>query len=246
MWNRVNPKKSLGQNFLRDTNITRKIINSLELDSKDVVLEIGPGEGALTNYLVEKAERIIAVEVDKRCIELLTEKFGSKIKIIDKDILKVSIEEIYKEEKIKIRVVGNIPYYITSAILFHIFDSSKYVKNFTAMMQKEVAKRLVAKPKTKDYGILSVMAQYFSSPKILFDVSRSCFYPMPNVTSSVVRLELEKSNVIRAIDENIFRTIVRGTFNTRRKTLRNGLKILMHLQKQLKLQVIIWKCVQRN
>lgn len=220
MLNRIRPKKSLGQNFLHDKNIIRKIVSSLEIKSSDYVIEIGPGEGALTEFLFAETKNLIAIEIDKRCVELLKIKFP-EIEVINQNFLDISFSKLNSEKMI---IVGNIPYNITSQILFHIFDNLKYVKNFTAMMQKEVAMRLVANPRTKDYGILSVMTQYFSAPKILFDVSKNCFYPKPKVTSTVVNLNFEKKKITRAIDENLFRSLVRGTFNTRRKTLKNGLK----------------------
>ena len=223
MLNKISPKKSLGQNFLQDKNISNKIVESLKLSADDIVFEIGPGEGALTQFLSKKTKNLIAIEIDQRCVALLKENFGNKIEIINKNFLEYQFPKILKS---KIRLVGNIPYNITSQILFKIFNDLEMIKDFTAMMQKEVAMRLVAKPKTKDYGILSVMAQYYSNPKILFDVSKNCFYPKPKVTSTVVNLNFDGEKKNSAIDENLFRSLVRGTFNTRRKTIRNGLKFL--------------------
>lgn len=226
MLNRVNPKKSLGQNFLCDKNISRKIVSSLALTKDDFVVEIGPGQGALTELLIKETDKFLAIEIDSRCVKILNEKFGDGVEVLNKDFLELSIPLIQKKYKNKIKFVGNIPYNITSQILFHIFENANVVKSFTAMMQKEVASRLIAKPKTKEYGILSVMTQYYSNPKILFDVSKNCFFPKPKVTSSVVEIDFQFSKTKKAIDEKLFKNLVRKTFNTRRKTLRNGLKNL--------------------
>lgn len=251
----ISPRKHLGQNFLQDDNILRKIVASLELKPDDVVVEIGPGPGALTR-LIADACRLTAVEVDRRAVERLQEEFGRRITIVEGDILKVAAQDVLRShhqneraasaaslpvlpadgrqagparndhvlvsgEGSRLRVVGNIPYYITSDILFWVIDQRNLISDATLMIQEEVADRLVARPRTKDYGILSVFAQQYAVPRRLFGVSRNCFYPRPDVDSAVIRLDLRRD--VLPVDDALFRTVVRGTFGKRRKTIRNGL-----------------------
>lgn len=221
----IRPKKSLGQNFLRDDNIARNIVASLHLRPDDVVLEIGPGEGALTKYLVPQLSRLIVVDVDDRVIRRIEELYTeNEVSILHQDFLKTDLGEIAAEGNVAaIRIVGNIPYNITSPILFHILDNRSRVTDATLMMQKEVAHRLVAKPNTKDYGILAVFSQLFSNVEVLFDVSPACFYPPPKITSSVVRMNILAAPRFEMSDEHFFRRMVRSVFGKRRKTLRNSL-----------------------
>lgn len=214
------PKKRFGQNFLDDKNIIHKIVSAFEIKPKDLILEIGPGEGALTKYILEKTQNLIVVEIDKYLSQSLKEKFPH-LKIINKDILECDFKtEFYSE---KYRVIGNLPYYITSQILFQIFDNAEMITDALIMVQKEVGQRMVAYPGTKDYGILSVFTQYYSKPKILFTCSPNVFYPRPEVESVVIKLQLtRKFNLERSI-ENIFKEIVKISFNQRRKTLKNAL-----------------------
>ncbi len=214
------PRKSLGQNFLQDENIIRKIVASLELKPEDSVVEIGPGPGALTAILVD-ACRLTAIEVDKRAVEQLKARFGDRLTLIEEDVLNIDARAIATTQGGSIRVVGNIPYYITSDILFWVLDQRDVVRDATLMMQDEVADRLVAKPRTKAYGILSVFAQHYTVPRRLFGVSRNCFYPRPDVDSAVIRLDIRRD--VPEVDDTLFRTVVRGTFGKRRKTIRNGL-----------------------
>lgn len=216
----LSPKKHLGQNFLSDPNIIRKIASSLELKPEDAVVEIGPGPGALTAVLVD-ACRLTAIEVDHRAVEQLRARFGEKLNLLEEDVLKIDARALAATLGGSIRVVGNIPYYITSDILFWVLDQRDVVRDATLMMQDEVADRLVAKPRTKAYGILSVFAQHYTVPRRLFGVSRNCFYPRPDVDSAVVRLDIRGD--IPEVDDVLFRTVVRGTFGKRRKTIRNGL-----------------------
>ncbi|MEK6650241.1 MAG: 16S rRNA (adenine(1518)-N(6)/adenine(1519)-N(6))-dimethyltransferase RsmA [Bacteroidota bacterium] len=216
----LSPKKHLGQNFLQDDNIIRKIVASLDLHPDDAVVEIGPGPGALTRILAE-ACRLTAIEVDHRAVEQLRERFGERVDVREADVLTVDAQALAAERGGPIRVVGNIPYYITSEILFWVLDQRDAVRDATLMMQEEVADRLVAVPRTKAYGILSVFVQHYAVPRRLFGVSRNCFYPKPDVDSTVVRLDLRRD--APAVDDALFRTVVRGTFGKRRKTIRNGL-----------------------
>jgi 16S rRNA (adenine1518-N6/adenine1519-N6)-dimethyltransferase len=218
------PKKSLGQNFLRDENVARNIIESLKLLRDDVVVEIGPGQGALTKYLAEKSSRLSAIEVDERAIRLLRETFAGNVNLIHADVLDVRLREVLLPGDKRIRVVGNIPYNITSEILFWLFDQHEIVDDATLMVQLEVARRFVALKETKDYGILSVMLAYYTEPEMLFKVSRNSFFPRPDVDSAVVRLKFKSS--LPACDQPLFKAVVRSTFGKRRKTLRNGLRYM--------------------
>jgi 16S rRNA (adenine1518-N6/adenine1519-N6)-dimethyltransferase len=221
----IRPKQSLGQNFLRDENISRKIVSSLNIRANDLVVEIGPGEAALTKYLAPQVHKLIVIDVDARVINRMHELFPKdEVEILHQDFLATDFENIRARRKAdKLRVIGNIPYNITSPILFHILDNRIHVSDATLMMQKEVARRLVAKPNTKDYGILAVFCQLFADVELLFDVSPSCFFPQPKVTSSVVRLRILPSPRFQLNDEMFFRKMVRAIFGKRRKTLRNSL-----------------------
>jgi 16S rRNA (adenine1518-N6/adenine1519-N6)-dimethyltransferase len=215
----ISPRKHLGQNFLQDDNILRKIVSSLDLKADDHVVEIGPGPGALTRMLAGQC-RLTAVEVDRRAVEHLKDEFAGRATIVDGDILKVRASALAEGGR-ALRVVGNIPYYITSDILFWVIDQREHITDATLMIQDEVADRLVASPRTKAYGILSVFARHYAVPRRLFGVSRNCFYPRPDVDSAVVRLDLRQD--VPDVDDHLFRTVVRGTFGKRRKTIRNGL-----------------------
>ncbi len=217
-------KKSLGQNFLQDPNVAQKIVRVFAPKQGDRVVEIGPGKGALTALLLEQLEHMTAVELDNDLAPLLRETFGERIDVIHSDILNVSLTELRERIGEPLRLIGNIPYNITTPILFHVIDSLPAVKDFLVMMQTEVAQRIVAKPRTKEYGILSILVQYYSTPKMQFAVSRNSFFPVPNVSSAIIHLDFEHPFPDRAMDDRLFRKIVRGTFGKRRKTLRNGLK----------------------
>ena len=226
----VHPKKSLGQNFLKDENIARKIISSLNLKSEDHILEIGSGTGILTRYLVETAAKVVAVEIDKNLAQQLFIQVDSATNLLlhNDDILKISFEEILAGHQ-NWKVVANLPYHITSPVLFKLFKQRHFFDNATLMVQKEVAKRIVGKPGTKDYGILSVFSQFYAEPKILFNVSKHVFFPKPDVTSAVVRLEFKKADFINKQEEALFRKVVKGAFNQRRKMLRNSLLAISDL-----------------
>ena len=217
---RVEPKKSLGQNFLVDRNIARKIVEALAPEPGEPILEIGPGEGALTGLLLDAGAEVTAVEIDPEAEAAIRGRFGERVRVIREDILKVSIPELGFPGRV--RVVGNIPYYITSPILFHLFDQRLVVAEAMLMMQREVAERLIAPPRTKEYGILAVMTQSLTTPERLFNVPPGCFHPRPRVTSSVVRLRFGDRVEITGIEE-IHRRLVREAFGKRRKTLNNAL-----------------------
>ncbi len=220
------PKKSLGQNFLIDDNIAKKIVESLNLSADDVVIEIGPGEGSLTKFILERVSKLIAVEIDSSLSVELTRKFPTeKLEVMNKDVLDLKYSRLIEKSGKKMRLVGNIPYYLTSEILFNAIDNRSCISDLTIMIQREVAQRIAAKCGTKNYGILSVLTQFYGKPEILFNVSANCFYPKPTVTSSVVRI-IFYDEIPYIADEDLFRLIVRTTFGKRRKTLRNGLKYL--------------------
>jgi 16S rRNA (adenine1518-N6/adenine1519-N6)-dimethyltransferase len=219
------PKRSLGQNFLRDDNIARKIVLSVSPRPDDTVVEIGPGEGALTQYLAPAVRRLILVELDDRAAEALrTQYVGERVTVLHADILASDLTAMAREAGRALRVVGNIPYNITSPILFHLLEHRAAVEDATIMMQKEVAQRLVASPRTKEYGILSVFFQLFTEPHLLFDVQPTAFYPRPSVVSSLVHLRILPVPRYPVLDETLFRAMVRSVFGTRRKMLRHSLR----------------------
>jgi 16S rRNA (adenine1518-N6/adenine1519-N6)-dimethyltransferase len=228
----LKPIKALGQNFLRDENILNKIVESLDLQNGDVVIEIGPGQGALTNHLNNMPVKLIGIEVDERAIRLLQDRFGEKLDLIHRDVLEVKLAELALQNGGTVRIVGNIPYYLTSEILFWLFDARTVIVDATLMVQVEVAKRLIAPPKNKEYGILSIFTQFYTDCELLFKVSRNCFYPKPEVDSAVVRLRFKEQ--LPQCDEKLFRSVVRSTFGQRRKTLRNGLKSMGYDDRALK------------
>ena len=221
------PKKFLGQNFLVDDNIAKKIVNSLDINKNDTVIEIGPGRGVLTKYISGLTENFHAVEIDKSIFEKLNSEYGDKIKLIHKDFLKIDLDSeiISNDLSGKIKVIGNIPYNITTEILFKLFETGDRIDSAVLMMQREVAKRLTAVPDTKDYGILAIQTQMHTIPKILFNVPPTAFFPKPNVFSSVVKLDFKK-DLSGLKNRTLFRELVRESFGQRRKTMRNSLKKL--------------------
>lgn len=227
---RVAPKKSLGQNFLVDANVAEKIARSFAPEPGEQIMEIGPGEGALTTRLLAAGGKVIAVEIDPRAAAAIRERFGEAVRLVEGDILKTDIAQIARQNGLeKIRVIGNIPYYITSPILFHLIDNRDGVKEAVLMMQREVAERLTARPRTKEYGILAVMTQTYCRPERLFNVPPGCFFPRPKVTSTVVRLKFREEEERKEIDgiEGAHRKLVRAAFGKRRKTLNNSLTELI-------------------
>lgn len=213
-------KKSLGQHFLTDGNIIAKILDSFRAKEGDRVIEIGPGTGALTKWLVKRHKDVHAVEVDDRAIEVLKRELPELV-IHHQDILKTDLTSLVKEDGETI-IVGNLPYYITSPILFAVLEQRHLFKEAIFMMQKEVAMRLVANTSTKDYGILSVQTQLMSTPELLFDVSPNSFNPPPKVMSSVVRLTFDRPAL--PCSDKMLKSVVRTAFNQRRKKLSNSLK----------------------
>ncbi len=218
-------KKRLGQHFLIDKNIVRKIVNSFAPSENDLIVEIGPGKGILTEELIKHSQNLILVEIDTELFKELQQKFTG-IKIINRDILECDFSTDFFQNKY--RLIGNLPYYITSQILFKIFDNYKSVTDVLIMIQKEVAERIVARPSTKEYGILSVFAQFYSNPVILFNVSKNVFRPKPEIDSSIIHLKIKNEIPLNKIEEEAFRKIVKTAFNQRRKTLKNSLQNLFN------------------
>ena len=222
-----NFQKKFGQNFLIDTNILEGIIKGAEITKDDCVLEIGPGIGTMTQYLCENAGFVIAVEIDKNLIPILNETLGeySNKVIINEDVLKLDINELankYNNGK-PIKVVANLPYYITTPIIMGLFESHVPLDSITVMVQKEVADRMKVGPGTKDYGALSLAVQYYSKPDILMIVSANCFVPRPNVDSCVINLTLHKEKPVSVKNEALMFSLIRAAFNQRRKTMVNSL-----------------------
>ena len=220
-------QKKFGQNFLIDTHVLEKIISSAGVSKDDCVLEIGPGIGTMTQYLAENARQVVAVEIDKNLIPILGETLAAydNVTVINEDILKVDIKEIAEKYNggRPIKVVANLPYYITTPIIMGLFESGVPIDNITVMVQKEVADRMQEGPGSKDYGALSLAVQYYAEPEIVANVPPNCFIPRPNVGSAVIRLTRHKEMPVTVNDaEHMFR-IIRASFNQRRKTLQNGL-----------------------
>lgn len=215
-------KKSLGQHFLTDKNIIFKILKAIEAGDNSRLIEIGPGTGALTKHLVEQFTDVHAIEIDARAVEILKE--FENLTIHHKDILKVNWVEFLSASSNNY-VVGNLPYYITSPVLFTLFDYRQRIQEAVLMIQKEVARRLIAQPHSKDYGILSVQTQLFSTPQLLFDVSPNSFTPPPKIDSSVIRLRFNKTEL--SCSDSVLKKVVRTAFNQRRKKLSNALKPLL-------------------
>ncbi|WP_330582319.1 16S rRNA (adenine(1518)-N(6)/adenine(1519)-N(6))-dimethyltransferase RsmA [Faecalicatena orotica] len=221
-------QKKFGQNFLIDTHVLDKIIRSAEITSDDMVLEIGPGIGTMTQYLAQAAGKVIAVEIDKALIPILEDTLEGfeNVTVLNEDILKVDVAGLAQRENggRPIKVVANLPYYITTPIIMGLFENHVPVKSITVMVQKEVAERMQVGPGTKDYGALSLAVQYYAKPYIVANVPPNCFMPRPKVGSAVIRLERYENPPVQVDDEKLMFKIIRASFNQRRKTLANGLK----------------------
>ncbi len=220
-------QKKFGQNFLIDSHVLDKIIAAAGVTKEDVVLEIGPGFGTMTQYLAEAAKEVIAVEIDKTLIPILHETLADyeNVTIINEDILKVDIAKLVEEKNggKLIKVVANLPYYITTPIIMGLFESHVPLDNITVMVQKEVAQRMQAGPGTKDYGALSLAVQFYAEPYIVANVPPNCFIPRPGVGSAVIRLTKWENPPIAVKDEKLLFSLIRASFNQRRKTLQNSL-----------------------
>nr|WP_315103362.1 16S rRNA (adenine(1518)-N(6)/adenine(1519)-N(6))-dimethyltransferase RsmA [uncultured Catonella sp.] len=220
-------QKKFGQNFLIDTHVLEKIVDAADIGKEDLVLEIGPGIGTVTQYLCEAARQVIAVEIDRKLIKILKDTLSAydNVEVINEDILKVDIAKLVEEknEGKPIKVVSNLPYYITTPIIMTLLEKRVPVTDMTLMMQEEVARRMQAVPGNKDYGALSLAVQYYSVPYIAAFVPQNCFMPRPNVGSAVVNLKCHKNPPVEVMDEELMFKLIKASFAQRRKTLQNGL-----------------------
>ena len=221
-------QKKFGQNFLIDGRVLEKIMDAADITKEDFVLEIGPGIGTMTQYLAERAREVLAVEIDKNLIPILAETLSEyeNVDILNADILKTDLNKIAEEKNggHPIKVVANLPYYITTPIIMGLFESHVPVENVTVMVQKEVADRMQAGPGAKDYGALSLAVQYYAEPYIAANVPPNCFMPRPKVGSAVIRLTKHKTPPVQVKNEKLLFQLIRASFNQRRKTLQNGIK----------------------
>ena len=221
-------QKKFGQNFLIDERVLEKIISAAEVNKDDFVLEIGPGIGTMTQYLAENAREVMAVEIDKNLIPILSDTLSAydNVSILNADILKVDIAKIVEEKNggKPVKVVANLPYYITTPIIMGLFESHVPIDSITVMVQKEVADHMHTGPGNKDYGALSLAVQYYADPYIVANVPPNCFMPRPKVGSAVIRLTCHQEKPVQVQDEKLMFNIIRASFNQRRKTLANGLK----------------------
>jgi 16S rRNA (adenine1518-N6/adenine1519-N6)-dimethyltransferase len=215
------PKKSLGQNYLVDENICRNIVSSFDISKDDHVIEIGAGQGAITRFILEKTNNLAVIEIDRSNCEILKERFPG-LNILNEDFLKYKFETASG----KIRVIGNIPYNITSEIVFRLIDFREHLSDVQLMIQEEVARRFASGPGSKEYGIPSVLLQVFSKAELRFKVSKNCFYPKPKVDSRIIYFDFSISKEKNIKDINFFRKFVKAAFGQRRKTLRNSLKTM--------------------
>ena len=220
-------QKKFGQNFLIDIHVLDKIITAANITKEDTILEIGPGIGSMTQYLCEKAGKVISVEIDKMLIPILQENLAQydNFILINDDFLKLDTKNLLKKNNCnKVKVVANLPYYITTPIIMNLFENNIPIESITVMVQKEVALRMQASPGTKDYGALSLAIQYYSTTEIIANVPPNCFMPRPNVGSAVINLTLRDSEPYPLNDKDLMFKLVRAAFNQRRKTLVNSIK----------------------
>lgn len=224
---RFNIQKRYGQNFLIDPAVLERVVSAAEIGREDCVLEIGPGIGTMTQYLAESAGKVIAVEIDKNLMPILAETLAEydNVSVMNEDILKVDVQRIVREQNggKPVKVVANLPYYITTPIIMGLLEGHVPLESITVMVQKEVADRMLVGPGTKDYGALSLAVQYYARPEIVANVPPNCFLPRPGVSSAVIRLTRYEEPPVRVADEKKMFALIRASFNQRRKTLANGL-----------------------
>ena len=227
---KVKANKNLGQNFLVDEQAIRDIIDGAEIDKDDLVIEIGPGLGTLTSFLLEKAKKVICIELDKKMIKILNDRFiaYNNIELINEDVLRIDLNQIIKQEKdnnnIKnVKIVANLPYYITTPIIMKLLEDKLDIKSITVMIQKEVADRLIEIPSGKNTGAITYTIYYYCKGKKIREVENTSFIPMPEVTSEVINLKLREEPVVKVASEKVFFNIIKSSFMQRRKTLINAL-----------------------
>lgn len=242
----ITPRKGFGQNFLTDKNILSKIIDAAKLENGDQVLEIGPGIGTLTRELASKSGRVVCVEIDDRLIPILQDTTSpfSNITIVSGDILRLNLNRLYRDHfrEGRIKVVANLPYYITSPIVMKLLEAEVPLKSAIIMVQKEVALRMSASPGSKDYGALSVAVQFYSSPEMIASVPPTVFIPPPKVSSAIVRLDIKEFSDYRVKDTNLMFSIVKAAFGKRRKTLLNALVGVRGLETKEKVREALKSC----
>lgn len=226
----IRANKSLGQNFLIDQNVIENIVECSDISKQDLIIEIGPGLGTLTEYLIEKAMKVICVELDKRMVDILSERFKEcrNLEIINQDILKINLQELIKNEKQKnqiknVKIVANLPYYITTPIIMKLLEEKLDLETITVMIQKEVAERLIATPGEKLTGAITYAVNYYSEGEGIIDVSRDSFIPRPEVTSKVIKLKIRKEAPVKVKNEKLMFEIIKTAFMQKRKTLLNAL-----------------------
>jgi 16S rRNA (adenine1518-N6/adenine1519-N6)-dimethyltransferase len=236
----LRPSKSLGQNFLADGNVTKKIVAAAEINGDDLVIEIGAGLGALTSAIAEEAARVVAIELDRRLIPALRENVSEygNVSVVNADILKTDIQAMaeeataYSTAGLTVKILGNLPYYITTSIISKLLEEKNPASSMTFMTQKEVALRLCAESGSREGGAITALIRYHCEPKIMFHVSREVFIPKPNVDSTVIRLDMLKEKPVSPISEALFFAVIKAGFGQRRKTLRNALSGLGGLSKE--------------
>ena len=222
----ISANKDLGQNFLIDDNVIENIVEAAEINEKDFVIEIGPGLGTLTSRLVEKAGKVICIELDKRMMEILEDRFSmyTNFKVINEDVLKVNLKDLIQQEKIKTaKIVANLPYYITTPIIMKLLEDRLDIETITVMIQKEVADRLVTEPGTGDTGAITYAIHYYTEPKRVLEVPNTAFIPAPKVNSSVIQLEILKTPSVKVENEEELFKLIKIAFMQKRKTLINAL-----------------------
>ena len=225
----ISANKDLGQNFLIDDNVIENIVEAAEINEKDCVIEIGPGLGTLTSRLVEKAGKVIAIELDKKMLQILNDRFAlyNNFSLINEDVLKVNLNDLIQQENTQnytVKIVANLPYYITTPIIMALLEKHLPITDIVVMVQKEVAERMAAQPGGKTYGALSVAVQYYTVPEIALYVPPRSFMPPPEVDSVVVNCKVRQTPAVELIDEKMFFRVVKAAFGQRRKTLNNALK----------------------
>jgi 16S rRNA (adenine1518-N6/adenine1519-N6)-dimethyltransferase len=222
----IKPNKRLGQSFLTDINVINKIANAANISQEDIVVEIGAGIGVLTENIVRRAKRVIAVEIDRNLVEVLKDKLGEydNVEVHSGDILKFDFNSISETHSSKIKIIGNVPYNISSPLIFSLLSFRPVISDFMLMLQKEIVQRLVSVPNNKIYGVPSVILQMFASVEKIFDVPSTCFYPQPKVESAIVKGAFREKPLIHLQDENFFTSLVKAAFAQRRKMLINNLK----------------------
>jgi 16S rRNA (adenine1518-N6/adenine1519-N6)-dimethyltransferase len=236
-------QKKFGQNFLIDLHVLNKIIASAQITKEDLVIEIGPGIGSLTQMLAEQAREVIAIEIDKTLIPILEDSLSpyDNITVINEDILKVDLNQLVQERNQgrPVKIVANLPYYITTPIIMGLFENDVPLDSITVMVQKEVAERMEAEPGSKDYGALTLAVKYYSEPYIVAYVPPNCFMPRPNVGSAVIQLKKYLEPVIQVHNKKLLFQIIRASFNQRRKTLMNSLTNLLNLDKEVIKEILL-------